>query len=171
MKKVTSRVSGLIPTSLTKWFGETGRSKQVIRRRDDQNSADEDDDDSVTVQPPKKRARKAPLLSDTSLPVLNSSGFTITSTPMLNHNDHLMRLQPGPSGYTRQTNREIFDTTNSDTAVHLNGDDRSDSGESTSGYSSVPLPNIQKDSSSDKETKAEVNTSKLLDKCKSNFFI
>lgn len=169
MKKVTSRVSGLLPTSLSKWFGESGRTKPVIRRRDDQNSADEDDEDATTIQPPKKRARNAAILSDTTFPSLSHSGFQFTSTPTVNHNnDHLMRLQPGPSGYTRQiTNREVFvETLNTDTAVHLNGDDRSDSGESTSGYSSVPLPNAQKDSSSDKESKMEVNSSKILDKCK-----
>lgn len=165
MKKVTSRVSGFIPSSLTKWFGETGRSRQVIRRREDQNSGDEDDDDDSTPnQPPKKRARNASMLSDATFSALSPSGFTITSTPMIHHSDHLMRMQPGPSGYTRQANRQTFDSVHPETIVHLNGDDRSDSGESTSGYSSVPLP-MQKDSSSDKETKAEINASKILDKC------
>lgn len=163
MKKVTSRVSGLIPTSLSKWFGDTGRSRQVIRRREDQNSDDDDgDEDSTPIQPPKKRARNAATLSDATFSAMSSSGFTITSTPMINHND-VLRVQAGPSGYSRQSTRETYDAIHS---MHLNGDDRSESGESTSGYSSVPLPNMQKESSSDKETKSEVNTSKILDICK-----
>lgn len=170
MKKVTSRVSGLIPSSLTKWFGESGRSRQVIRRRDDEISVDEDEE-TLPIQPPKKRARNVPVLSDATFTALNPSEFTITSTPMVNHNDHSIKIQPGPSGYIRQSSREIFNTMSPETAMHLNGDDKSDSGESTSGYSSVPLPNIHKDSSSDKEMKSDINTSKVSEKCKLLFYL
>lgn len=163
MKKVTSRVSGLIPSSLTKWFGEGGCTRQVVRRReaeDDDHSASEDEE-SLPVQPPKKRARNT-TLSDTTFTAIPNL-FTVTSTPLVHSYDHVTRTQAGPSGYSRS--RESYNTTIRDAEVHQNGDDRSDSGESTSGYSSVPLPH-NKDSSSDKESKSEVNTSKILNKCK-----
>lgn len=156
MKKVTSHVSGLIPSSISKWFGETGRTPSVIRRREEQISGDEDDDDElISNQPPKKRARN----------ISHPAGFTITSTPVLNHNDHLKKVQTIPQDCIRQSNREIFDSVYTEASLHLNGDNRSDSGESTSGYSSVPLSNMVKDSYLNKEAKSEASTSKMLDKC------
>lgn len=157
MKKVTSRVSGLLPSSLSRWFGEGERTRPVIRRREHDDDHDEnsgtsgEEEPSVSVQPPRKRARNmlpAPSLSESFAGI---GRYSVTSTPMTS--------QPGPSGYRPQYNQ--FDST---VQVHMNGDDRSESGES-SGYSSVPLPqHLNNEPSQDKELKriSDINPSQHM---------
>lgn len=153
MKKVTSRVSSILPTSLSKWFGE-GRSRQVVRRRDETEDDETAATDSVSTdgynstQPPRKRPRNAPP----ETPFV-SNCFQMTSTPIVNN-----YVQPGPSGYVRQD--LVNEVHRQETEVQMNGDDRSDSGESTSGYSSVPVHNAQKESSLTSEK--EAGTPKML---------
>lgn len=107
--KVRSRVS----STFSKWFGNKagGSSGAVVRQRPD----DEDDDEEAEhSQPPAKRP-KLPSYSDNSVFVSDNNNF--------------LNLMPGPSGLQ---SRKPFDNT-----TLLNGDKESDSGESTSGYSSM----------------------------------
>ncbi|XP_018320434.1 nuclear pore complex protein Nup153 isoform X2 [Agrilus planipennis] len=153
VKKVKSRVSDLIPASISKWFGSednSGRSR-------------EDDGDIYQVEPPLKRARipsrekienslsnnfstttphihYAPVsgldvISDNCVSVNNKKA----SKRMLNS---LSEPEAGPSGIksrkllissgvTVQTDQRKLTETN------INGDKNSDSDESTSDYSSM----------------------------------
>lgn len=163
MKKVTSKVSGLLPSSISKWFGESDRTRQVIRRREHDDDDDQDESSEsgsgephMSVQPPRKRARNmlpAPCLSDTYMGLGN---FTMTTQMSTN--------EPGPSGYVRA--RPQYGQLDTTVQVHMNGDDRSDSGES-SGYSSVPLPQHLSEPSQDKEIKptSDINPARKLNKC------
>lgn len=206
MKKVTSRVSSILPTSLSKWFGESGRTRQVIRRRDETQDDDDNqqqNDNATDTQPPRKRPRNAETLpNESSCPV----NYHMTSTPITDntynqfyaqgistpiHQNH-RQINLDRNRQNLDINRQDQDRQNQDfrkddlinvpmnnhahieTEVQINGDDRSDSGESTSGYSSVPVHNTQKESSltSDRDSnKQDMNTSKILNvKCKYLFF-
>lgn len=136
MKKVSSRVSDLIPTSLSKWFARE-EDKSAVRYR-------EDDDDLYSIQPPTKRVKMP------TEPSFSYNNFSLSSTPTYHNNvmpkrrvDNLAQTlnfaEPvaGPSGikarklsvsktHQRHNSKEI-----------LNGDKDTDSGDSTSGYSSM----------------------------------
>lgn len=130
MKKVTSRVSGLIPSSLSKWFGSKEECTSTVRQRED---TDDEDDDYVNVQPPSKRQRKD-LNNDNHVNYLIE---TSSSTNVLNftHRNNYTTYeppddteQPGPSNCTRSKHLEVV--------VNKNDKETDSTGSNTSGYSS-----------------------------------
>lgn len=142
MKKVSTRVSDLIPSSLTKWFTRDERSSSVRYR-------DEDDDDSFTIQPPSKKA-KLPTephfnynnfsLSSLSTPTISNP---LISSPCVSSVNNVYSPSPvpepvaGPSGIKARKLMIPRSVERSDATDMLNGDKESDSGDSTSGYSSM----------------------------------
>ncbi|GLV45529.1 Nucleoporin 153kD [Carabus blaptoides fortunei] len=166
LQKVTKRVSGLIPSSFTKWFGQPGDSGSVIRRRE--SIDDEDDTDTTQIQPPKKRAKPSTSTADVDFSATVNNFALTTSTPVISSRNDLRHMQAGPSAFTRHTttSQQQFQVRNqrneSATATITNGDDKSDSGDSTSGYSSVPAQQHKESSlSSDRvNMQAQPSTSK-----------
>lgn len=136
MKKVTSRVSDLIPASLSKWFARD-EDKSAVRYR-------EDDDDLYSVQPPPKRVKMP------TEPNFSYNNFTISSTP-IHHNNILPKRRAdnlaqtlnfaepvaGPSGIKARKLSVSKTHQQSNSKELLNGDKDTDSGDSTSGYSSM----------------------------------
>ncbi|GJQ87103.1 hypothetical protein Trydic_g23953 [Trypoxylus dichotomus] len=150
VKKIKSRVSGFLPSSLTRLFGST---ESQVRYREE---SDDEDEESFRIQPPTKRIKP----NDT----VNSVGFQFdsASTPKyttidvppnkthlnsVNHVENKLTFPepiPGPSGYKptqnlstsgkSSLNKQLYTIENHIT----NGDKYSDSGESvTSEYSSM----------------------------------
>lgn len=117
----------------------------MIRRRE---SVDDDDIDTTQIQPPKKRAKPSTSTADVDFSATVNNFALTTSTPLVSSRNDLRHLQAGPSGYTRhastsqQQQQQQYEVRNQRnepaTATITNGDDKSDSGDSTSGYSSVP---------------------------------
>lgn len=137
MKKVSSRVSGIIP-SISKWFGRD-EIKSTIRYRDEEDD-DDDENQSFTVQPPSKKLK----LPSTTEPSFKYNNFTLSSlsTPMvaetsLSRSQHFAEPIAGPSGVK---SRKLVLSHSREQSVRndiVNGDNNSDSGDSTSGYSSM----------------------------------
>lgn len=129
VKKVSSRVSGFIP-SFSKWFSRE-ESKSTIRYRDEE----EDEDPNFSIQPPSKKL-KLP-----SEPTFKYNNFTLSSlsTPIAesSRHDHFAEPIAGPSGVK---SRKLVLSSSRDQSARqaiTNGDNNSDSGDSTSGYSSM----------------------------------
>lgn len=180
-------MSGLLPTSLSKWFGEE-RTRAVVRRRDSadldldlddaqherererEREREQDGDENATwdeynpsLQPPRKRPRNS------ALSTVSHGGFAVTSTPLHRNHELHVPLQAGPSTHHFQRPLLRLPTgevpvQHVDTQLQMNGDDGSDSGESTSGYSSVPM--LQPHNESDRDSsKPEIGTPKPIRKC------
>ncbi|KYB28630.1 Nuclear pore complex protein Nup153-like Protein [Tribolium castaneum] len=147
-------VSGLFnSTPLSKWFGKDSASKSVKRREDDDDDDDDDFDASYVFQPPSKRVK---LPSEVEH---NNYSAHIFESPVTVHNasNNVNNVSSkvfgkfpepvaGPSGVK---SRKLFDrhrsastntvSTNSfENQEIVNGENDSDSEESTSGYSSAP---------------------------------
>lgn len=130
MKKVSSRVSGFIP-SFSKWFNRE-EGKSTVRYRDEEG---DDDDQSFSIQPPTKKL-KLP-----TEPTFKYNNFTLSSlsTPSgeSSRHDHFAEPIAGPSGVK---SRKLVLPSSREQSVRkeiANGDSNSDSGDSTSGYSSM----------------------------------
>lgn len=177
MKKVSSRVSDLIPSSLSKWFARDEDNKSTVRYR-------EDDEDSYLVQPPTKRV-KIPMESSFSY---NNFSLSSTETPTHHNNvppkrrvDNLAQTlnfaEPvaGPSGI-KARKLSISKTPQPCTSKEmLNGEKDTDSGDSTSGYSSMVKIGSKEqltekiDAAKPKEAKA--NPLFYSSKCKHFYFL
>jgi nuclear pore complex protein Nup153 len=145
-------VSGIFnSTPLSKWFGKESTSKSTVRRREDDE--DEEYDPSYVFQPPTKRAK---LPSDPQHN--NYSGAHLFESPVTVHvasnntNNVPAKVygkfpEPvaGPSGVKSRKLFEKQNTASTNTISAnsfenqevVNGDNDSDSEDSTSGYSSV----------------------------------
>lgn len=138
-------------TPLSKWFGKESTSKSTVRRREDDE--DEEYDPSYVFQPPTKRAK---LPSDPQHN--NYSGAHLFESPVTVHvasnntNNVPAKVygkfpEPvaGPSGVKSRKLFEKQNTASTNTISAnsfenqevVNGDNDSDSEDSTSGYSSV----------------------------------
>ncbi|KAK4877512.1 hypothetical protein RN001_010018 [Aquatica leii] len=140
VKKVQSRVSGLLSTSLSKWFG--GNDGQKARLRDE-----DDDDETYNIQPPSKRI-KMPTPETKNTYVNSYSSSTYTSDPNVRTSDYTNNTKifepvAGPSGV--QPNKPNLESSLSKDNL-LNGDKDSESEESTDGYSSLLRFNHANDS-------------------------
>jgi hypothetical protein len=144
-------VSGIFnSTPLSKWFGKESTSKSTVRRREDDE--DEEYDPSYVFQPPTKRAK---LPSD---PQHNNYSAHLFESPVTVHvasnntNNVSAKVygkfpEPvaGPSGVKSRKLFEKQNTASTNTISAnsfenqevVNGDNDSDSEDSTSGYSSV----------------------------------
>lgn len=136
MKKVSSRVSDLIPTSLSKWFARD-EDKSAVRYR-------EEDDDLYSIQPPTKRVKMP------TEPSFSYNHFSLNSTPT-HHNNMLPKRRAdnlaqtlnfaepvaGPSGIKARKLSVSKTHQQGSSKEVLNGDKDTDSGDSTSGYSSM----------------------------------
>jgi len=161
VKKVRSRVTGLLPSSLSKWFRNDDDSKKaVIRQREE-----DEDDEYYDIQPPSKRV-KIPS-SETIHDILHTNSVSPTTFASNDVNrNHSINIEdrqnirspfpeplPGPSGIkSRKTFMPTISVNYNSTETLLNGDKDSDSGESTSGYSSM-IRIGQKDLASSTECK------------------
>lgn len=175
-------VTGLFnSTPLSKWFGKESVSKS--RRRDEDD--DDDLDASYVFQPPSKRAKPTEVEHNNYSAHLFESPVTVhnASNNVNNVSSKVFRNFPEPmAGPSGLTSRKLFQrhstastntvSTNSfDNQEIINGENDSDSEESTSGYSSAPkLLNQQKSAqvSDNKETceKAMPKTRSLFASCK-----
>lgn len=122
VKKVKSHVTGFLPSKLTKWLGAKSRQREELG----------DDDDTYELQPPPKRAKT------------HSHGFDMNhiTTPLHSQlpnpfSQEFREPVAGPSITTRKLVLPVSNHFNQNQADQTNGVD-SDSGESTSGYSSMP---------------------------------
>lgn len=166
VRKVTSRVTNLLPQPswLSKWF--TSSVDNEAHRKDALNSNDsdseDDDSDAINVHTPPVKRAKIPL--NQRFPP-NSFKVSVINDQASNQQAHTSgvikddigtdRSVAGPSGIN--TRQLVSSTPNiQSTATHLlagterkmNGDDRSESSESTSGCSSlVPQANRQSQAS------------------------
>lgn len=155
---VSSRVSGFIP-SFSKWFNRE-EGKSTVRYRDEEG--EDDDDQSVSIQPP---AKKLKLPTE---PSFKYNNFTLNSlsTPIAesSRHDHFTEPIAGPSGVK---SRKLVLSSSREQSVRkeiANGDSNSDSGDSTSGYSSMArigskeqIPqNVEKSNANQDETAASV---------------
>ncbi|XP_017779794.1 PREDICTED: nuclear pore complex protein Nup153 [Nicrophorus vespilloides] len=157
VKKVKSRVSGLFPSSLSKWFG-TPQDSPKIRHREDLD----EDDDTCLLQPPTKRV-KLPTVPEPQIASTSRSNLEMTflSTPL--HNEQrpiasafstkIMSFSE-PQPVAKSTRKLIlpsgYNLKNNYNGDLQNGDKDSDSGESTSGYSSMPRIGSKEHVSDDK---------------------
>ncbi|KAK9878002.1 hypothetical protein WA026_020214 [Henosepilachna vigintioctopunctata] len=130
--KVRSRVSGLFNSSISKIFGNQEKRESVIRRR-------ENDDDIYECQPPCKKAKKPLGTSD----IREDSNGTLNHLYSINSlNDastiftNLTEPVAGPSSGNNIDIRKSFPSIT--TPKKVSNEKDSDSGESTSGYSSMP---------------------------------
>lgn len=139
MKKVSSRVSGIIP-SISKWFSRE-ENKSTIRYRDEEDDDDDDDEDqSFRIQPPSKKLKLPPATTEQPAFKYNNFSLSSLSTPMVVEESRQERfVEPiaGPSGVK---SRKLILSSSREHSVRkdmVNGDNNSDSGDSTSGYSSM----------------------------------
>ncbi|XP_063920307.1 nuclear pore complex protein Nup153-like [Zophobas morio] len=163
-------------TPLSKWFGKDAASRSVIRRRDE----DEDYDASFSFQPPSKRVKLPPEAERNSYSahVFESPVAVHTSNNVNNVSTKVYgkfpEPVPGPSGIKSRKLFERHNTSSTNTISTnsfehnlevINGDHDSDSGESTSGYSSAPkLVTKQKS-----EETSNKNTESVVPKARSLF--
>ncbi|XP_069697921.1 nuclear pore complex protein Nup153 [Periplaneta americana] len=161
VRKVTSRVTNLLPQStwLSKWFTSSvdseGQNKDALNSND---SGSEDEDTNAVLAPPSKRAKiplnqQFPPNSFKVSPIVSDQGSSQQSSSSRVIRDDFTTdgAVAGPSGIN--TRQLVSSTPNiQPTASHMlagaerkmNGDDRSESSESTSGCSSlVPQGNRQ----------------------------
>nr|XP_022906230.1 nuclear pore complex protein Nup153 isoform X1 [Onthophagus taurus] len=186
VKKVTSRVSGFLPSSLSKWFA--GTESTVVRPRDETD----DDDETLRIQPPTKKAKtNEPAMSSmaTSLYKNNHRNARhlfvapraeIDRTKNNNNNNNANCIKfpepvAGPSGYSMaKTNTPTatkaslnMSTIKTTSGEVRNYDYNSDSGESTSGYSSMRVGSKEMVAESSEYVKKKTMISP--EKCKTLF--
>ncbi|KAF5278299.1 hypothetical protein FQR65_LT03567 [Abscondita terminalis] len=135
VKKVRSRVTGLLPTSLSKWFGGNEDQKATVRYRDEE---EEDDDETFSIQPPSKRIKiPTPESNNTYINSFPSSTYTNDlNTRTINYaSNSKTTFEPvaGPSGI--QSYKCDLESSFSKDNL-LNGDKDSESGESMDDTSS-----------------------------------
>ncbi|XP_044270566.1 nuclear pore complex protein Nup153 [Tribolium madens] len=144
-------VSGLFnSTPLSKWFGKDSTSKSIKRREDDD---DEDFDASYVFQPPSKRVKLPTEVEHNNYSAhIFESPVTVhkASNNVNNVSSKVFGKFPEPvAGPSGVKSRKLFDkhrssstntlSTNSmENQEIVNGENDSDSEESTSGYSSAP---------------------------------
>ncbi|KAL3275397.1 hypothetical protein HHI36_020161 [Cryptolaemus montrouzieri] len=136
--KVRSRVSGLFNSSISRLFGSQEKRNSTVRRR-------ENDDDNHESQPPCKKA-KVPE-NNTSInsyfkdnhATNNIHGTNSLSNASITNFTNFAEPVAGPSGIRtlRSFNKTLTSSTLSRTELS-SVEKNSDSGESTSGYSSMP---------------------------------
>lgn len=145
VKKVSSRVSGILP-SISKWFSRE-ENKSTIRYRDEEEDDDLDDDDDdhndfrETIQPPAKKLKLPSISESNPTPTFKYNNFSLTSlsTPTAESSRHEHFAEPiaGPSG-VKSRKLVLSNSSIREQSVRIvNGDNHSDSGDSTSGYSSM----------------------------------
>ncbi|KAF5300979.1 hypothetical protein FQR65_LT09023 [Abscondita terminalis] len=135
VKKVRSRVTGLLSTSLSKWFGGNEDQKATVRYRDEE---EEDDDETFSIQPPSKRIKiPTPESNNTYINSFPSSTYTNDlNTRTINYaSNSKTTFEPvaGPSGI--QSYKCDLESSFSKDNL-LNGDKDSESGESMDDTSS-----------------------------------
>lgn len=117
VKKVTSRVSGLLPSSISKWFGAR---EDGVRPRDLLD--DDDEEEFLRIQPPAKK-QKLPERNEG-----NHSGQASTSAHIFKYNHcRNNELSYGHFGLAGPSN----------CGKRLNNVIETDTGSNTSGYSSL----------------------------------
>lgn len=164
VKKVTSHVTNLLPqpTWLSKWFSsnvDEGHRRDALNLNDSGSEEDGDDDNTNIHPPPSKRVkiplkRQFPANSFKVSPVVNDEESDQRASTSRMSTEHLVNdgAVAGPSGIKRRPPL-VSSTPNVEPSSanlltsserKLNGDDRSESSESTSGCSSlVPQANRQ----------------------------
>lgn len=177
VKKVSTRVSDLIPSSLSKWFSREERSPSVRYR-------DEDDDDSFTIQPPSKKA-KLPTephfnynnfsLSSLSTPTISNpliNSPCVSSANSVYSPSAVIEPVAGPSGIKARKLMIPRSAERSDTTDMLNGDKESDSGDSTSGYSSMARTAVREQVAENAETnRSKIYSSSIFNNCEYKLFL
>lgn len=173
-------MSGLLPTSLSKWFSkESDSNKPTVRPREE-----DDDDEYYNIQPPTKRVkmpspttnlhnnRHTNSISPTTFNINDTSRLSsaITGDKQINFRSTLRDSSVGPSGIK---SKELFSSTihyNNLTENLLNGDRDSESGESVSGHSSSARISQDlldaEESKKNKLSTPNVNPNSLFNSCK-----
>lgn len=148
VKKVSSRVSGILP-SISKWFSTTHEpNRSTIRYRDEDEDDDDEDQSFRIIQPPSKKLKlPSAVTTTTTEPSFKYNNFTLnslstmTTTPPLKRQEHFAEPVAGPSGVKSRKLHLGGDSRETSVLrkdlVVVNGDNNSDSGDSTSGYSSM----------------------------------
>ncbi|KRT84823.1 hypothetical protein AMK59_1785 [Oryctes borbonicus] len=162
VKKIKSRVSGFLPSSLTRLFGST---ESQLRYREE---SEDEDEESFLIQPPTKRIKPNDTITSVSFQLHSASTpihSAIDVSPNKTHLNNVNHVEnkltfpepiPGPSGYKPSKNLSSSGKSSLNKQYtsqnHVtNGDKYSDSGESvTSGYSSMLISG--KDVVSDNKT-------------------
>lgn len=120
VKKVTSRVSGLLPSSLSKWFG-TRDNESTVRHRDD---LDKDEEEEFIIQPPAKKQRKLSGNNDNVNNHVPSRYYHV-------NNGTYKESMPGPSNCNKDT---YLTSVVNDSSTRA---DKETGSTGSSGYSSV----------------------------------
>lgn len=147
-------MSGILPT-ISKWFSRE-EIKSTIRYRDeDDEDANYDDDDmiadnAIPIQPPTKKL-KLPTANE-AVPTFRYNNFTLTSlsTPTVGssrNQEQFAEPVAGPSGIKSRKLVLLSHPTKEESIRKdlVNGDNNSDSGDSTSGYSSMARVGVSKE--------------------------
>lgn len=152
VRKVRSRVSGILNSSISKLFGLPSNDAQNDLDEPRRRRLDIEDDH---LQPPSKRL-KLPEASETP-------SFNFSLNNLHNFNNFLEPVA-GPSGLSQSKSSQKNTKSNrNDTEFVIASEDKdSDSGESTSGYSSMIKSNYKKTKYSNPNLNTTVSTHKEL---------